>query len=184
MRHRARIGEQPEPAERVDLLIGRDGRIRHGLAADAVIAVAAGDEVAVDPLRDTVLHIGDVGRRAVEIMDGDIRRLVDGLASRGVANITEIPCHFGLAVGGHDLAIRMLREADRNSLVIEREMHGMMLDAFPGKPVTGAGAVDQVDRRLFKDSGSDTCQNIFLGLALEYDIVDPGKVEKPPEKQA
>ena len=49
---------------------------------------------------------------------------------------------------------------------------------------TGAGAVDQIDRRLFEDSGSDTCQNIFLGLALEYDIVDPGKVEKPPEKQA
>ena len=89
-----------------------------------------------------------------------------------------------MGVSVDDLAIRVLREADRNSLVIEREMHGMMLNAFPGKPVTSAGAVDQIDRRLFEDSGSDTCQNIFLGLPFKHDIVNAGEVEKPSEKQA
>ena len=59
-------------------------------------------------------------------------------------------------------------------------MHGVMLDAFR-KPVTGTGAVDQVDRRLFEDSGTDTCQHIVLGLPLENDIIDAGRSRSRPE---
>ena len=43
-----RIGEDAEPAEGIDALVDADRLLRDRLAADAVEAVAAGDEVAVD----------------------------------------------------------------------------------------------------------------------------------------
>ena len=90
MRHRPGVGQKPEPAEWIDLLICGDGRFRHRFPADPVVTVASGDEIAVNPVRDAILHIGDIGRRALEIMNGDIRRLINGIASGGVANITQI----------------------------------------------------------------------------------------------
>src|SRR5947207_15022931 len=44
LRHRRRLGEDAEPAERVDALMRGDCSCRHALAADAVNAVAASDE--------------------------------------------------------------------------------------------------------------------------------------------
>src|SRR5512144_1949284 len=44
--HRRSVGEKPEPAERINALVGLDRAGRHALAADAVKAVATGDEIA------------------------------------------------------------------------------------------------------------------------------------------
>src|SRR5262249_24527574 len=48
LRHRRRVGEEAEPAERIDPLELADRLRRHALARDAVEAIAAGDEVARD----------------------------------------------------------------------------------------------------------------------------------------
>jgi len=62
-------------------------------------------------------------------------------------------------------------------------MNSVMLEPFPGEPVTGTSAMDQINRRLFKDAGANARQNIILRLPFKNDVVDPGEVEKPAQKQ-
>src|SRR5689334_23953063 len=50
------LGKNAEPAERIDPLIGLDRVGLHAGAADAVKAVAAGDEIAFDLVADAVLR--------------------------------------------------------------------------------------------------------------------------------
>src|SRR5690606_14145429 len=65
---RRRVGKQSEPAERIHLLVLADGALRHARSADAVEAVAARDEIAIEPMLAAVLAIRDVRLRAVEIV--------------------------------------------------------------------------------------------------------------------
>ena len=55
VRHRRRVRQHAEPAERIDLLVHGERARRHAGAADAVEAVAAGDEVAGELVRRAVL---------------------------------------------------------------------------------------------------------------------------------
>ncbi len=72
------VSENAEPAERVDLLEFLDGTLRHRFAADPVKTVAAGDEIAIDPVAYAIFLIGDIGAFSVEIMRLDIRCIVNG----------------------------------------------------------------------------------------------------------
>ena len=72
MRDRRRLRQDAEPAERIDPLEGLDRRRLDAGAADAVKAVAAGDEVAGDLVADAVLDIGDARMVGVEIMRLDV----------------------------------------------------------------------------------------------------------------
>ena len=183
MRHRPRIGQQAKPAERIDLFIGGDRGFRHGTAADPVIAVTAGDEVAVDPVSDSVLGIGDPGMRRVDIVNGDVGGLVDSCASRLVTHLAQVARHFGLAVGGDHLAAGVFGQADGDRFIVKGEVHGVMRDAFGRKPVTGPGPVDQINGGLLENAGTDPRQHIFLCLPLENDIVDSGKIQKTAKQQ-
>src|SRR5262249_34396709 len=74
---RRRVREDAEPAERIDPLELLDrGRLDAG-AADAVEAVAAGDEVAENLVGDAVLHVGYARVTAVEIVRLHVLGLVD-----------------------------------------------------------------------------------------------------------
>src|SRR5690606_22614101 len=72
------VRDDAEPGEGIDFLVDRYRPLRHGAAADAVIAVAAGDEVAVDAVTLARAAIGDEGALAVEIVRLDVLRLVNG----------------------------------------------------------------------------------------------------------
>ena len=70
-----------------------------------MIAVTAGDQVTVNPVRDPVLGIGDPGMRCVDVMNGDVGGLIDRGASLPFADFTQVARHLGLAIGGDHLAI-------------------------------------------------------------------------------
>ena len=57
VRHRRRFRQDPEPAERIHAFISLDADAGT-LAADAVKAVATGDEVAGDLVGNAVLEVG------------------------------------------------------------------------------------------------------------------------------
>src|SRR6185369_14762689 len=48
VRDRRRLREHAEPAERIDALVVAQRAVWHALPADAVVAIAAGDEVAIE----------------------------------------------------------------------------------------------------------------------------------------
>ena len=142
-----------------------------------MIAVAAGDQVTVDPVRDPVLSVTHRRAITVEIMNLDILGLIDRVAAAGLADLAQIAGDFGLAIGGHNLAVGVLRQADGNGFIVKGQLQGVMRNAFGGKPVTRTGPVDQVNGRLFQNAGPDPRQHIVLRLAFKNHIVDAGKVE-------
>src|SRR6185436_12405035 len=66
VRHRRHVGQQPEPAERINLLVQPEAIRRHAGAAHAVKTVAAGDEVAFDRVRLSAPPVAHARARAVE----------------------------------------------------------------------------------------------------------------------
>ena len=78
--HRRRLGEDAEPAERVDALMRGDRSCRHALAADAVKAVAASDEVAVDLQRVAAGAAGHPRLVGEDVVQADLARGVDVFA--------------------------------------------------------------------------------------------------------
>ncbi|MDT4885343.1 hypothetical protein FQZ97_1215680 [compost metagenome] len=68
------IGQQPEPAERIDALVLAQHASRNALARDAVEAVATGDVVAVDALQLAILLVGDVRLLALQFVQLDVLR--------------------------------------------------------------------------------------------------------------
>src|SRR4029078_11994566 len=78
-----RLAQDAEPAERIDAVVvvqhpGRDARPAH-----AMEAVAAGDELAFDPLGLAVVPEADGRRAAVEIMDAGVLDLEQDRAAVG-----------------------------------------------------------------------------------------------------
>src|SRR4030095_11691171 len=69
--------------------------------ADAMKAVAAGDEVAFDLVREAVLDVADARPVGVEIMRLDVGGLVDGGEAGGLAGVHQVERDLGLAVD-HD----------------------------------------------------------------------------------
>jgi hypothetical protein len=69
--------QDAEPAERIDPLVGLDRRRLYAGAADAMKAVAAGDEVAFDLVADAVLDVADARAVGIEIERLDVGGLID-----------------------------------------------------------------------------------------------------------
>src|SRR6476661_9199448 len=98
---RRRLGQNTEPAERIDPLELLDRRSRNAGAADSVKAVAAGDEVAIERVGDAVLDPGYARVTAVEIVRLHILGLVDGSKAGGFPRIHQVERDLGLAID-HD----------------------------------------------------------------------------------
>ena len=99
-----RIGQDAEPAERVDAVIHGEVRRRNGGAADAVEAVAAGDEVALERLLASGGAIGDPGRAGLEALDCHVLGFEDDRRVRLHPGGDQVPHHLVLAVDGDVLA--------------------------------------------------------------------------------
>src|ERR1700676_2848642 len=75
---RRRLRQDPEPAERIDPFERLDRRRLYAGAANAVKTVAAGDEIAIDLVRDAVLDVSDARMIGVKIVRLDVGGFING----------------------------------------------------------------------------------------------------------
>ena len=183
MRDRRRLGQDAEPAERIDPLEGLDRLRLDAGAADAVKAVAAGDEVAGDLVGDAVLDVGDARMVGVEIVRLDVGRLVDRGQPGRLARVHQVERHLGLAVDHHGLAGGGLH-VDAVAVAAEGELDAVMDQAFGMRALAGADLVEQRHRAFLEQAGADAAEHIFAGLALQNDVVDAVAVQQLPEQQS
>src|SRR5690606_38598954 len=98
------IGDDAEPAEGINPLVGSDCLLRHGTAADAVVTVATRDEIAIDPVGYAVLFISDIGLVAVKIMRLHICSFIDSDAAGSFALVHEVMGDLSLPIDDNPLA--------------------------------------------------------------------------------
>ncbi len=66
--------------------------------------IAAGNEIAIDPVGYAIFLIGYIRAFAIEIMRLDIRCIVEGLEAGRFAHIHQVMGHFRLTIDHHTLA--------------------------------------------------------------------------------
>ena len=161
---RRRVRQQAQPAERVDLLVDRQRPLGHAGAADAVIAVAAGDEVAGKLARHAVLAPGQRGCGAVEVVQRDVRGLVDGAQSCRRARFHQVARDLGLAVDHHPLAAGQPGEVDAVAVAVKGNVEAVVQQPLGVHARADAGLVEQVRRRLLEHAGADARKHVLAAL--------------------
>src|SRR5690606_32799244 len=119
------VHQDAEPAEGIDPLVGSEHGVGDAPAADAVIAVAAGDEVAVQFLLDALVPVADLRAIGLDVMQADILGLVDGGGAGRGPPLHEVPGDLGLAIDDDRLADQVA-EADAVALSAEGEFDAVM----------------------------------------------------------
>src|SRR6266480_4330831 len=180
VRHRGRVRQHAEPAERIVLFKKLYCCRRHARAAHAVEAVAAGDEVALDFLGGIE---ADAGLGGIEILEANVKRLVHGPRAGGLARLHQIPSDLGLAVDRDRLACHRM-QVDAVAAAGEGQVEPLVQHALGVQPRCHAGAIEQLYRALLQHAGADAAQHVFLRALLENDGVDARAVRQLAEEKA
>src|SRR5258705_5511259 len=183
MRDRRRLRQNTEPAERIDPFKRLDRRRFYAGAADAVKAVAAGDEVAGDLVADAVLVVGDARTVGVEIMRLDVGGLIDGGEAGGIARVHQVERDLGLAVDRHRLAGRRM-QVDAMTRPAEGELDAVMHQPFAMGARACANLIEHRNGAFLEQAGSDAAKHILARLAFENDVVDAVTVQQLAEQQS
>src|SRR5258705_7695082 len=159
MRDRRRLRQNTEPAERIDPFKRLDRRRFYAGAADAVKAVAAGDEVACDLMADAVLVVGDARMVGVEIMRLDVGGLIDGGEAGGLARVHQVERDLGLAVDRHRLGGWRMK-VDAMTRAAEGEVEGVMNKPFGMGGRAGANLMEKGYGAFVERAGADKAEEI------------------------
>lgn len=149
-----------------------------------MIAVAAGDEVAVDAIADTVLVVGDERRCAAEIVQCDIRGFIDSGEPRRLTLVHQIMRHLGLAIDGDMLATGQTGEVDAVQAPIEGERYAGMRQTLGVQPIRRACLAEQVDGALFEHARANTPEHMLAARPLENACLDTDGGKQLTEQQA
>src|SRR4051812_38288391 len=179
MGDRRRFREDSEPSEGIDALEGLDRRWIHARPADAMGAVATGDEIASDLVAHAILLVAYARTIGVEIVRLDVGRLIDRRQARGFARVHQVEGNFGLAVDHHRLAGGSLH-VDPMPRAAESQLDALMDQALAVGACARAYFIEQRDGALFEQPGADAAEHILRRLALDDDIVDSVSLEQLP----
>ena len=181
IRDRRRVRKQTQPSERIDALVGTEEVCGYAVAADAMKAVASGDEIADDLARCAAFNKIDASLVTLQIMQADGAGLVNGVLTRRCSRIHQIACDLSLAVDRHCTAHQCV-EIDVMPDAAESDLGAVVSQSFLGDATTGSCLLQQRDCPWFDEPGADTSENVLAGLAFEDDIVDVVPVQKLTEQ--
>src|SRR5258708_4518948 len=178
-----RLRQDPEPAERIDPFERLDRRRLYAHAADAMESVAAGDEIAVDLMRKSVLDVSDARMIGVEIMRLDVGGFINRGQPSRLARVHQVERHLGLAVDHHGLAGCGLH-VDAMAAAAESELDAVMDQALAVGARAGADFIEQGYRALFQKAGANAAKHIVRRLPFQDNVVDPASVKQLPQQQS
>ena len=117
--------------------------------------------------------IGNPRTVAVDVVERDVERFVDGRRADGLAGVHQVARRFGLAVNGDRLARERFKVDATTGAAIE-DLDSFVDKAFAAQSRAGAGCVDELDGSRFEDAGANAAQHIFLGFLFEDHGLDAG----------
>ena len=161
----------------------RDRGRRHGGPADAVEAVAAGDEVRLQFVAHAVFQVGEAGRGGVDAMHRHFVGLVHRGQVGGAAGGHQVAGDLGLAIDHHPLAGEP-EQVDAVALASETQLHAIVRQAFGVQALGDAGGLQQVDGGLLQHAGADAAEHVARAALLDHDVGDARLRQQLAEQQA
>src|SRR5262249_19077461 len=157
-----------DPSERIFAVIDREHARRDAGAADAMKAVAAADEIALDRLVAAAMTEADLRPRAGDIVQADVVDLEQDLGALRKSFRHQILDHLLLAVDGDALADE-LTKIDVVQLAAEAEMDAVVREAFALHALAHLGLDQKVARPLLDQAGADAALDIVAAAVLDDD---------------
>ena len=178
-----RFRHDAEPAERITLVVGLEHVGRDRGAADAVIAVAAGDIVAVDAHACAVFLVGHERPRRCQVVQLHVGGLVDDNAAGFVAGGKQIFGDGGLAVGHHRLAGIFPRVDQKARPVFPGDPRAVVQMPLAVHALAEPDLAQERDGAGLEHAGANPLQHVGAGLPLQHDRFDAVAIENVREQQ-
>ena len=121
-------GEDPEPGERILMLVDRDGSAWNGASADATEPVAAGDEVAAQLAQSRLVATADEGVLAGQLVEADVIDLEQELPAGGQPGANHVLHDLLLAVDGDRAAVGQVAQGDPVPPPVEAQLETVMYE--------------------------------------------------------
>ena len=184
MGRRRRRRENAQPAERIVAFVGSQMLRWNRGTADAVKAVAPGDEIAADLVRHGVQLKTHARLRRRDLVHRHVLDVeIEGPARRP-ARRDQILHHFVLAVDGDRPTAGEFREVDPMPCAGEGDIQPLVAQAFAIQPIADARVAQEIDRALLEHPGAHALDDVILAAILEDDRIDAGEVQQVAQQQA
>ena len=126
--------------------------------------------------------MGDARPLALEVVHRDVGDLeVDRNAA--LAQRRDLVLDDLLLAVDRDLPAGEPEHVDVEGALAEAQVHAGVVEALAGEPVADADGVQQVDRVLLEQAGTDAVLDVLAAAVLEHDAVDPRPVEQQRERE-
>ncbi|MNN15392.1 hypothetical protein D3C81_1284940 [compost metagenome] len=178
------IGQDPEPAERIDPFEDFQAVGGNRLSRHSMEAVATGDVVAIETIPFAVFLKSDKRFVGFHAVGNDVVGLINRLRASLPTSGHQVAGDFGLAVDHHGLATRQGVQIDVYLASVEGQFEAAMHQSLGVHALTHAGLTQQLYHALFKHAGADSTEYIVRGLTFENEGVDSGIVQQLAEQQA
>ena len=155
-RHRRYISQHTQPAKGVDPLELSGGCLGHTGPANAMKAVAPGNKVAGQRVGLSMLGITHARLQGVKVMDADTAGLVHRDQAGSLPCSHQIVGHFGLSIGGHDLAARQAMHINGVTLVFKHQLNRMVRRALGQQALASTDSDQHINGALLQNTGPDT----------------------------
>ena len=152
-------------------------------AAHAVVAVAAGDDVALQLAPAALVREADAGPLGLEIVDGDVGHLEEQRQARVEAEADQVLHDLGLAVDHDRAPAGQLAQRDPMPLAVELELDAVVDDALALQALARARLDEEIDRALLEHAGPDSLLDVVAAAGLEHDRLDALALEQLRERQ-
>ena len=175
----AALGQDPHPAERVLALVDRQ-HVLDRRPADAVEAVAAGDQVALQRVPLALVRELDLRRLRVHRHVGDLEvQRQAGLQPRADQVLDDLL----LAVDRDRAAAGEVAQRDPVALAAEPQLDAVVHEPLAMHPLAEADLVHQVHRRLLEHARAHALLHVLAVARLEDHRLDAPQLEQPAEHQ-
>ncbi len=180
---RRRLGQDAEPGEGIGPFVSRQDAGRNARPADAVKAVAAGDEVAGQLVLRAVQAIADARLAAVDIVDRDVRRLETDLSVLGEAQGDHVLHRLVLTVDRDRAAAGQVFKIDPVAAAGEANFDAPVDQALAPQAFAEPRLDQGFDGDLLQHAGPDPALHVSAAARLENDRFDALQMQKPRQQE-
>jgi hypothetical protein len=183
VRSRRHAGKDSKPSKRIHALVHAKHAGRNRRPANAVKAVAPGNEIAFQFFDGSSVLEANLGI-CVDVMNASGFGLEEDPPSSAKPRRDQILDHFMLRVDGDGLAASQLRQIDAMANTAEAQLDAAVHQTFALQPAADAGLSEQIHGPLFENAGPDALLRVFAAAALEDDRVNSLQMEQVRERQS
>src|SRR4051794_37877103 len=178
-----RLGENADPPERIFAIVEQHPPRRDAGAADAMEAIAAADEIALDLLVAAAMTEANFRLCAGDVVEAHVVNFEQNLAAVGKPLCDQVLDDLLLAINGDALA-HQLPKTDLVQRAVETEMNAVVGEPLALHALAHASIDQEITRPLLDQTGADAALDIVAAAVLDDDRVDALEIHEVGEHEA